>query len=432
MRTLRTLDRSSCPSSWRSGACSPPRSPRPAGRPTTRGPGHGRSPWPRPPRPPRSRSSPHRPCRRRSPIRATRARTGCVDCHSKVDKKQAAIADDWRASVHGQGGRRLRRLPRRRSDVRRDHGRDGRGSRVPRRPRSRRDRRLCAAAATPTRTGCGPYQVCRPTSTRSTARACTASGSLDGDDTRVAICIDCHGVARRQEGLGPDGGRSTRSTSRRCAPRAMPTRTMMAPYGIPTDQYDGLQAERPRQAPPRAVGPAGPDVRLVPRLARRRSPRAATGRGGLRQVPHGDPGPLRAEPPPRPGRRAEVLDLPRDPRCRDHRRAASSSTRRPRRSSARSATTRSRTAAFTSGRTSSRTTPTGAATPATTRPRTSTPRSTAISGALLKASARLRHRGREARRGRRPRDDRDRRRRRRSPRPGPTSSRPEPRCTRRS
>ena len=30
--------------------------------------------------------------------------TGCVDCHSKVDSRQAAIADDWRASIHAKEG----------------------------------------------------------------------------------------------------------------------------------------------------------------------------------------------------------------------------------------------------------------------------------------------------------------------------------------
>ena len=180
--------------------------------------------------------------------------------------------------------------------------------------------------------------------------------------------------ARHQEGLRPDveDVRAEHPGPVRGLPRRRPADAALRDPDRPVRH---LLQERPRRGAAREQGRPGPELRLLPRLARRQAADVGHGRRGVRQVPHRHPGAVPAEPPLRaPGGGPEVLDLPRHPRRLAAELAAVLPPRDARTTPASRATTSRRTRCGSSSA-ASRTPPTGAATPAITPIRRSTPRS---------------------------------------------------------
>ena len=239
--------------------------------------------------------------------------TGCVDCHAQVDKKQEAIAEDWKASIHAKEG-----------------------------------------------VGCADCHGGDPRSDEITVGMAEENGFLGvpGRDQTVGLCGGCHANAERMRpyqvatdqyskyfssvhgqrllvGEGHPGRhlrrlprlarrssrrpirrrRSTRSTSRDLCASCHADADQDAAVRHPDRPVRDLQAERPRHAAARGAGPPGAHLRLLPRLPRRQAAALRRGRRRLREVPHGDPGAVRGERPlAGPGGRAQVLDVPRHPR----------------------------------------------------------------------------------------------------------------------
>ena len=121
-------------------------------------------------------------------------------------------------------------------------------------------------------------------------------------------------LARHQAGLGPD--RQGVPAQHPDAVRQLPCRRLDdGAVRHPDRPVRGLLEERPRRGAPGELRHAGSQLCVLPRVPRREAAARHGGRGGLREVPHGDPGALPAEPPR--GARdggTEMLDLPRDPR----------------------------------------------------------------------------------------------------------------------
>jgi hypothetical protein len=164
--------------------------------------------------------------------------TGCVDCHAKIDAKQAAITDAWRDSAHGKEGIGC-------ADC---HGGD---------PRSDE---LTVAMATssgfigvPTRSQtvgiCGschssadrmrPYGL----NTDQYSKYYTSVHGqrlLTAKDTRVAICIDCHGTHDVKKVSDSTAKVYPLNVPALCA-SCHADAAKMEPYGIRTDQYDIYQ-----------------------------------------------------------------------------------------------------------------------------------------------------------------------------------------------
>ena len=161
--------------------------------------------------------------------------TGCVDCHSKVDKKQAAIAEDWTASVHAKEGVGC-------ADC---HGGDPRSDEitvgmavangflgVPGRDQTVALCGSCHANAERMR----PYQI----ATDQYSKYFTSVHGqrlLVAKDTRVAICVDCHGSHDVKPPSDPTAKVYPFNVPALCA-SCHADATKMQPYGIPTDQYE--------------------------------------------------------------------------------------------------------------------------------------------------------------------------------------------------
>ena len=165
--------------------------------------------------------------------------TGCVDCHSKVDKAQKNIADDWTASVHAKNGVGC-------ADC---HGGDPRSDEitvgmaqangflgVPTRAETVELCGSCHANADRMR----PFQV-------STDQYSKYFSSVHGQqllsarDTRVAICSDCHGAHGTKAASDPSSNVYPLNVPKLCA-SCHSDAQKMKPYGIPTDQYDVYKA----------------------------------------------------------------------------------------------------------------------------------------------------------------------------------------------
>jgi hypothetical protein len=117
--------------------------------------------------------------------------TGCVDCHDQVDNKQAAIAEDWRSSIHAKEGVGC-------ADC---HGGDPRSDEitvgmavangfqgVPGREETVGVCGGCHANAERMR----PYQIATDQYSKYFSSV-HGQRLLTANDTKVAICIDCHG-----------------------------------------------------------------------------------------------------------------------------------------------------------------------------------------------------------------------------------------------
>jgi hypothetical protein len=160
--------------------------------------------------------------------------TGCVNCHTRIDNTQHDIATQWQASVHGQAGVTC-------ADC---HGGD---------PKSDEVTVAMSTAAgfrgVPSRTEtvaiCGTchsdpdrmrqYQI--PTDQYSKYRT-SVHGELllSKNDSRVAICTDCHGVHDVKKASDPTAKVYPLNVPALCA-SCHADADKMAPYGIPTDQY---------------------------------------------------------------------------------------------------------------------------------------------------------------------------------------------------
>ncbi len=159
---------------------------------------------------------------------------GCYDCHSVVNDKQAAIAADWQDSAHGQAGVTC-------ADC---HGGD---------PRS--DQITVAMdpsngfVGAPDRLGSvGLCGSCHADVNRMKASGLPTDqyakywSSVHGqqlltaDDSRVAICTDCHGSHTVKKVSDPSSPVFILNVPELCA-GCHADADRMAPYGIPTDQY---------------------------------------------------------------------------------------------------------------------------------------------------------------------------------------------------
>jgi hypothetical protein len=161
--------------------------------------------------------------------------TGCVDCHSKVDSRQAAIADDWRASVHAKEGVGC-------ADC---HGGDptsdeitvgmaeaGGFQGVPGRDETVGLCGGCHANADRMR----PYQVATDQYSKYFSSV-HGQRLLTAKDDRVAICSDCHGAHGVKPASDPTADVYPLNVPALCA-SCHADATKMQPYGIPTDQYE--------------------------------------------------------------------------------------------------------------------------------------------------------------------------------------------------
>jgi hypothetical protein len=158
-----------------------------------------------------------------------------VDCHSKVDNKQAGIADDWRASIHAKEGVGC-------ADC---HGGDptsdeitvgmaqaGGFQGVPDRDDTVGLCGSCHANAERMR----PYQVATDQYSKYFSSV-HGQRLLTANDDRVAICTDCHGSHGVKPASDPTAAVYPLNVPALCA-SCHADATKMESYGIPTDQYD--------------------------------------------------------------------------------------------------------------------------------------------------------------------------------------------------
>ncbi|OGO57968.1 MAG: hypothetical protein A2Z32_01600 [Chloroflexi bacterium RBG_16_69_14] len=158
----------------------------------------------------------------------------CFDCHVSLNDKQQAISETWQKSIHGAGGIGC-------ADC---HGGD---------PRSDQITVAMSTEAgfqgTPSRDAtvgiCGSChsdaEMMRPYSlpTDQFSKYWTSIHGqrlLAADDTKVAICIDCHGSHEIKKASDPTAEVYPLNVPATCS-RCHSDTTLMEPYGIPTDQY---------------------------------------------------------------------------------------------------------------------------------------------------------------------------------------------------
>ncbi len=159
----------------------------------------------------------------------------CAACHVSLDDKQQAITQAWEESIHGKGGIGC-------ADC---HGGDPRSDQItvamseeagfigiP----SRDDTvGICGSChSDPERMG----QYGLPTDQYSKFwTSVHGQRLLEADDTKVAICIDCHGAHTVKKASDPTADVYPLNVPQLCS-RCHSDPTLMESYGIPTDQYD--------------------------------------------------------------------------------------------------------------------------------------------------------------------------------------------------
>lgn len=172
-------------------------------------------------------------------VGAIAAGSGCVSCHARIDNEQHDISEAWRASVHGAAGITC-------ADC---HGGD---------PDSDEVTVAMSAAAgfrgVPSRAQtvelCGTchsdvermrqYQI--PTDQYAKYRSSVHGEQLLAkNDTRVAICTDCHGDHDVKKASDPTAKVYPLNVPNLCA-SCHADADRMAPYGIDIDQYDIYKA----------------------------------------------------------------------------------------------------------------------------------------------------------------------------------------------
>jgi len=158
----------------------------------------------------------------------------CFECHKSVDAKQAAITDAWQASVHGKAGVGC-------ADC---HGGDPRSDQIT--VSMSKDANFVAVPGRTQTVGiCGschsdPNRMRQYNlSTDQYSKYWTSVHGqrlLTANDTRVAICIDCHGSHDIKKASDPTAAVYPFNVPRLCS-SCHSDATLMQPYGIPTDQY---------------------------------------------------------------------------------------------------------------------------------------------------------------------------------------------------
>jgi hypothetical protein len=158
----------------------------------------------------------------------------CYDCHLKVNPEQQRIAQQWETSIHGKGGIGC-------ADC---HGGDPTSDQVTvamgeqagfiGTPSRERTVGLCASChADPERMKA--YQL----PTDQYAKYYTSVHGqrlLSSNDTRVAICVDCHGVHDVKKASDPTANVYPLNVPKLCA-SCHSDPDLMKSYGIPTDQF---------------------------------------------------------------------------------------------------------------------------------------------------------------------------------------------------
>jgi hypothetical protein len=159
---------------------------------------------------------------------------GCVDCHSAVNDKQAAIAADWQGSVHAQAGVAC-------ADC---HGGDPRSDQIT----VAMDRDGGFVGAPDRRATVGLCGSCHANVERMRASGLPTDqyakywSSVHGqrlaaaNDDRVAICTDCHGSHAIKKVSDPSAKVFALNVPELCA-SCHADANRMQPYGIPTDQF---------------------------------------------------------------------------------------------------------------------------------------------------------------------------------------------------
>lgn len=157
----------------------------------------------------------------------------CYDCHSAVNDQQKAIAADWKESVHGKAGVGC-------ADC---HGGDPRSDSITvamstdagfiGKPDRQQAVAVCGSChSDPERMR--QYQL--PTDQYAKYAVSVHGTKLAEGDTRVAICVDCHGSHDVKKASDPTAAVYPFNVPALCA-SCHADADKMAPYGIPTNQY---------------------------------------------------------------------------------------------------------------------------------------------------------------------------------------------------
>ncbi len=158
----------------------------------------------------------------------------CLDCHASLNDKQRAITDTWQKSIHAAGGIGC-------ADC---HGGDPTSDQITVAMSDKagfkgipsRDETVglcggCHSNAEMMR----PYSL--PTDQYSKYwTSIHGQRLLAADDTKVAICIDCHGSHGIKKASDPTAEVYPLNVPATCS-RCHSDAALMEPYGIPTDQY---------------------------------------------------------------------------------------------------------------------------------------------------------------------------------------------------
>jgi Cytochrome c3 len=159
---------------------------------------------------------------------------GCYDCHSVVNDEQAVIAADWTESAHGQGGVSC-------ADC---HGGDPGSDQIT----VAMDPANGFVGAPDRLASVGLCGSCHANVDRMKASGLPTDqyakywSSVHGqqllatNDSRVAVCTDCHGSHTVKKVSDPSSPVSTLNVPGLCA-SCHADAGRMEPYGIPTDQY---------------------------------------------------------------------------------------------------------------------------------------------------------------------------------------------------
>jgi hypothetical protein len=160
---------------------------------------------------------------------------GCLDCHSAVNDKQAGIAKDWQASAHAKAGVTC-------ADC---HGGDPGTDQITK----AMDRAKGYVGAPDRMQTIGLCGSCHANVEKMRASGLPTDeyakywSSVHGqrlitaNDTRVAVCTDCHGVHDIKKVSDPTSKVFAFNVPELCA-SCHADKKRMEPYGIPTDQYD--------------------------------------------------------------------------------------------------------------------------------------------------------------------------------------------------
>jgi len=158
----------------------------------------------------------------------------CYACHASLNDKQAAIAEAWQDSIHGAGGIGC-------ADC---HGGDPRSDQITV-AMSEEAGFIGIPSRDQTVGVCGSChsdpELMRPYGLDTDQydqywTSVHGQRLLEADDTRVAICIDCHGAHTVKKASDPTADVYPLNVPAMCS-RCHSDPSLMEPYGIPTDQF---------------------------------------------------------------------------------------------------------------------------------------------------------------------------------------------------